>query len=216
MSYDGMAWHTPADLDEGGSACRCYCVPVALLPMFNDVLDQLAYEYNWFQVGETVDDTVSKVRDFLMTFGICNVGMVAPFVQSSMNPGWLKCNGAVYSREDYPELWEVIPPHKREGDYFVVPDLRDRFVYGQGPGALAYDYGGAEEVVLTIGEMPPHSHVYQESIISDIDLELTGAPQPVYNAPKASNTSNTGEGRAHENMPPYVTLTYWIYTGRIP
>src|SRR5438067_3503009 len=55
---------------------------------------------------------------------------------------------------------------------FALPDLRGRYPIGagQGPGLANYDLGqvgGTENITLTIGNMPAHSHTVKPNAVKD-------------------------------------------------
>lgn len=105
-----------------------------------------------------------------------------------------------------------------------TPDLRDRFVIGAGGGYAVGAKGGAESVTLAIDQMPKHDHKY----VGDDELENT-YPYKDYADKKATSTgmkydassttgskggpkyyytSPVGEGKSHENRPPYYALCF--------
>lgn len=51
------------------------------------------------------------------------VGVPVPWPSATPPTGWLKCNGAAFSAEEYPELAKVYPALK-------LPDLRGEFIRG--------------------------------------------------------------------------------------
>ncbi|EFN4703281.1 tail fiber protein [Escherichia coli] len=51
------------------------------------------------------------------------VGVPVPWPSATPPTGWLKCNGAPFSAEEYPELAKVYPTNK-------LPDLRGEFIRG--------------------------------------------------------------------------------------
>ena len=111
---------------------------------------------------------------------------------------------------------------------FALPDLRGRAPIGagQGPGLsdrVIGEMGGAETVTLTQAEMPAHSHSagatsQAANTVSPAgalparklrtELYRTGSSADVTMAPDAIGV--TGGGQAHENMPPYVAMTWCI------
>ncbi|HAW1953737.1 TPA: integrase [Escherichia coli] len=71
------------------------------------------------------------------------VGVPVPWPSATPPTGWLKCNGAAFSAEEYPELAKAYPTNK-------VPDLRGEFIRGWDDGrgidsgrALLSAQGGA-------------------------------------------------------------------------
>ena len=55
------------------------------------------------------------------------VGVPVPWPSATPPTGWLKCNGAPFSAEDYPELAKAYPTNK-------LPDLRGEFIRGWDDG----------------------------------------------------------------------------------
>ncbi|HCT5396862.1 TPA: phage tail protein [Escherichia coli] len=55
------------------------------------------------------------------------VGAPVPWPSETPPTGWLKCNGAVFSAEEYPELAKAYPTNK-------LPDLRGEFIRGWDDG----------------------------------------------------------------------------------
>ncbi|HFB2112103.1 TPA: phage tail protein [Escherichia coli] len=55
------------------------------------------------------------------------VGVPVPWPSATPPTGWLKCNGAAFSAEEYPELAKAYPTNK-------LPDLRGEFIRGRDDG----------------------------------------------------------------------------------
>ncbi|EFH7631321.1 TPA: tail fiber protein [Escherichia coli] len=55
------------------------------------------------------------------------VGVPVPWPSATPPTGWLKCNGAAFSAEKYPELAKAYPTNK-------LPDLRGEFIRGWDDG----------------------------------------------------------------------------------
>ncbi|HDI6343134.1 TPA: tail fiber protein [Escherichia coli] len=55
------------------------------------------------------------------------VGVPVPWPSTTPPTGWLKCNGAAFSAEEYPELAKAYPELK-------LPDLRGEFIRGWDDG----------------------------------------------------------------------------------
>ncbi len=55
------------------------------------------------------------------------VGVPVPWPSAIPPTGWLKCNGAAFSAEEYPELAKAYPTNK-------LPDLRGEFIRGWDDG----------------------------------------------------------------------------------
>lgn len=63
------------------------------------------------------------------------VGVPVPWPSATPPTGWLKCNGAAFSAEEYPELAKVYPTNK-------LPDLRGEFIRGWDDGRKVDDGRG--------------------------------------------------------------------------
>ena len=101
-----------------------------------------------------------------------------------------------------------------------TPDLRGRFVVGHHPSNGDYDVndtGGAEDVTLTVNQIPSHKHT------TDLDgykIVATGPNGFGYISLGGAggypggmlNMQNTGGGQSHENRPPYYALCYIMKT----
>jgi microcystin-dependent protein len=139
-------------------------------------------------------------------------GMTAP-------DGWLLCDGMEISRAGYGTLFSVIGTIYGQGDQvttFKLPDLRGRAAIGAGQGtglttrALA-EVGGEEQHVLSVAEMPSHTH--REKGSNRLDVANGGGihVQDVDNTSFAAIDSGaTGGGMPHNTMPPFVALNYII------
>ncbi|EHU9767990.1 tail fiber protein [Escherichia coli] len=77
------------------------------------------------------------------------VGVPVPWPSATPPTGWLKCNGADFSAEEYPELAKAYPTNK-------LPDLRGEFIRGwdDGRGIDAGRVLLATQAASTI----PHEH----------------------------------------------------------
>jgi len=101
--------------------------------------------------------------------------------------------------------------------------IEDTFLLAAGSIYTNGDTGGEEEVVLTTQQMPSHSH-WEKFISGDgnansyVRAAGTGDKQGVYygnqtawvqNTGEAVYTDTTGDGEAHNNMPPYLVVCMW-------
>ncbi|EAQ9463640.1 phage tail protein [Salmonella enterica] len=82
------------------------------------------------------------------------VGVPVPWPSATPPTGWLKCNGAAFSAEEYPELAKAYPTNK-------LPDLRGEFIRGWDDGRGA-DNG---RVLLSTQDdaFKSHSHNFDRS-----------------------------------------------------
>jgi len=127
----------------------------------------------------------------------------------------LYCDGTSYLRTDYPDLFAVIGTTFGSVDstHFNVPDLRGRVPVGDGTGTglsprAIGDTGGEEAHSLTSAENGPHAHAY-----SGPSLPVVTAPGvvPVDGpTPIPSFTGTDGAGTSHNNMQPFLVMSYAI------
>ncbi|HBV7126743.1 TPA: phage tail protein [Escherichia coli] len=83
------------------------------------------------------------------------VGVPVPWPSVTPPTGWLKCNGAAFSAEEYPELAKVYPTNK-------LPDLRGEFIRGWDDGR-GIDSGRAL-LSAQDGSIEAHGHDYNGAI----------------------------------------------------
>ena len=149
-------------------------------------------------------------------------GGVLMWMGTTVPAGWLLCDGAAVSRTTYAVLYAVLGDRAGPGDgstTFNVPDLRGRFPLGMddmgsargaanrvvNPQAdVAGGSGGEETHTLMVAEMPAHSHEM------DVDRASGGSQSVAGGRGTGTRTNATGGGQAHNNMPPWLALSYII------
>lgn len=91
-----------------------------------------------------------------------------------------------------------------------TPDLRDKFVLGAEGSHSVDETGGEEKVSLTISQIPSHNHAINLKGSGNAtagNFADTFLKEAVYENGKL-NTTSTGSGSPHNNMPPYYALCY--------
>jgi microcystin-dependent protein len=75
--------------------------------------------------------------------------------------GWAFCDGSLLAISDNDALFALIgTTYGGDGQStFALPDLRSRVPVHVGPGFALAQNGGVETVLLTLTQMPAHSHV---------------------------------------------------------
>lgn len=133
-------------------------------------------------------------------------------------PGWLACDGSSVLRSSYSTLFDVIGTTfgSVDGTHFNLPDFRGRMVIGAGAGSglttrALGDIGGEETHILSITEMPAHTH--SEHVYAPTSTGGTSVVEANRAGGNAKNTGSTGSGAAHQNMSPYGVVVFGIYAG---
>lgn len=147
--------------------------------------------------------------------------------------GWAFCNGQLLPISQNTALFSLLGTNYG-GDgtsTFGLPNLQGSAALGagQGPGLSQRglgEVGGEQGVTLLEGQMPAHSHTAQASTSGGInsptgaawgESKLGKTPMAVYAASGPNNVlmspqglSPAGAGLPHNNMPPYLCLTFII------
>jgi microcystin-dependent protein len=142
------------------------------------------------------------------------IGQIIAYAGTNEPTGWLKCDGRAVLRNKYPDLFAVIGTTYGSGDgstTFNLPDLTERFPVGSGTNYAVGSTGGEKTHTLTIDEMPSHRHNGMYSSGSGTNSGIAGVS--TNNWYSDGYLENTGGGQAHNNMPPYLAITYLIYAG---
>jgi microcystin-dependent protein len=154
------------------------------------------------------------------------VSTVLPFAGAAAPTGFALCAGQSVLRADpiYSALFAVIGSTygSVDGTHFTLPDLRGRAPWGMdnmggspasrlttgtGAGTTLGAGDGEQTHLLTVPEMPNHTHTIPQSS----DTVNTGVGGAKFFAQGATvNTGGTGGGLAHNNMPPYLLMNYII------
>ena len=138
--------------------------------------------------------------------------------------GWALCNGQLLPINQNQALFSLLgTTYGGDGrTSFALPDLRGRTPIHVGAGYSLGQRGGEQLHTLTVTEMPQHAHQLRAS--SGLGTEpipvaamLAVNNLPSYHAPEASSTtlagasiSNTGSSQPHQNMQPYLTISFCI------
>jgi len=132
----------------------------------------LSQRENWFNqnTGEddileaewlTIRELVAGANKELMT---PMIGQIMSFATATLPTNVIPCDGGLYLRTDYPDLYELLPAALIvDGSSFRTPDIRSRVVIGSGQGSGLSQRnelvnGGLESVAISTGELPSHNH----------------------------------------------------------
>ena len=106
-------------------------------------------------------DTQRAMTPALVVRVAVPTGTILPFGGSTAPTGYLACDGAAVSRTTYATLLGVIGTTYGAGDgsaTFNVPNFEGRFGIGPSSTRPLGSTGGQENVTLTTGQMPSHTH----------------------------------------------------------
>ncbi len=140
--------------------------------------------------------------------------------------GWAFCNGQLLPIAQNTALFSLLgTTYGGNGQTtFALPDLRGRVPVHIGSSVTLGEQGGVENVTLTTSQLPSHSH----TLAGSSDLANASAPGGALPAakprgginrysPPGSNTvmapgsvAATGGGQPHNNMQPYLVLSWLI------
>jgi len=138
--------------------------------------------------------------------------------------GWAFCDGQLIPISQNTALFALLGTvYGGDGkSTFALPDLQGRAAMqpGQGPGLSLYDLGqesGTESITLLQSEIPQHTHQLRAVNDSGLQSNPGGAIPAAANiyaagpgsAPMAPLTPSGG-GLPHNNMQPYLTVSFCI------
>lgn len=148
------------------------------------------------KIGDGINNFISlpyaddDLRNIISEIPIIPPGAIILYSGSTIPDGWALCDG-------------------NNG----TPDLTDRFVIGAGKSYQVNDTGGEAEHILTIDEMPKHSHKMKYDSIGWTAIKQSYGTDGIVENTTSSydgqySTEEVGNGNAHNNMPPYYALCY--------
>jgi microcystin-dependent protein len=152
------------------------------------------------------------------------VGEVRMFAGNFAPAGWMLCDGTLLPIAENETLFNLIgTTYGGDGQStFKLPDLRGRLPIHQGNGFVLAESGGAEEITLTINQIPAHSHPWLASTNSGSQSNpggnVTGASPSVKvyidDVPVANLNpgvlTNFGGSQPHSNIQPYLCINFII------
>lgn len=139
--------------------------------------------------------------------------------------GWAMCNGQLIPISQNDAMFALIgTTYGGDGvSTFALPDLRGRLPVHAGTGFPLGQQGGTETVTLTSSQIPGHSHSFncstsngnQHDPAGYVPATLPGGSayiQGSASTPLAAGSipSSGGSNLPHDNMQPYVGITFII------
>jgi microcystin-dependent protein len=153
------------------------------------------------------------------------VGEIRMFGGNFAPQGWALCNGQIIQIDQNEALFSLIgTTYGGDGQQtFALPNLQGRLPQHQGPGFVLGQAAGEEQVTLTVGQLPVHSHGFVATTNDGT------AASPPGNVPAATTQGNAylqaaattaladgsigpdpGGGQPHTNMQPYLCISFII------
>ncbi len=88
------------------------------------------------------------------------VGEIRMFAGNFAPAGWMFCEGQLLPISENETLFNLIgTTYGGDGEStFALPDLRGRLPMHFGNGVILAETGGAEEITLTVNQIPAHTH----------------------------------------------------------
>jgi microcystin-dependent protein len=152
------------------------------------------------------------------------VGEIRMFAGNFAPAGWMFCEGQLLPISENETLFNLIgTTYGGDGQStFALPDLRGRIPVHQGNGFILAENGGAEEITLTVQQIPAHTHplLATTSVATDITasgrLPAQTGTFDFYQTTSASTAmapqaiSPVGGSQPHTNFQPYLCINFII------
>ena len=153
------------------------------------------------------------------------VGEIRIFAGNFAPAGWMFCDGQLLPISENETLFQLIgTTYGGDGQStFALPDLRGRLPLHQGNGFVLAETGGAEEITLTVNQIPSHSHPHvargssggDSSPAGAVLAQTDGTIQPYISDAASVNmnpasVTSVGGSQPHTNMQPYLCVNFII------
>lgn len=152
------------------------------------------------------------------------VGEIRMFAGNFAPSGWMFCEGQLLPISENETLFQLIgTTYGGDGETtFALPDLRGRIPIHQGNGFILAETGGAEEITLTVNQLPAHSHPVlgssgiandanpQNNVLAEAStfFPYLNVNPAVSMSPQA--VSSVGGSQPHTNFQPYLCVDFII------
>ena len=152
------------------------------------------------------------------------VGEIRMFAGNFAPAGWMFCEGQLLPISENETLFNLIgTTYGGDGQStFALPDLRGRLPIHQGNGFILAETAGAEEITLTVQQIPAHTHPVLASTAPASSNSPVGnvaaAPTAInlYIEDNANSSlsplavSAIGGSQPHTNFHPYLSVNFII------
>ena len=152
------------------------------------------------------------------------VGEIRMFAGNFAPVGWMFCEGQLLPISENETLFQLIgTTYGGDGQStFALPDLRGRIPIHQGNGFILAEQGGAEEITLTVNQIPAHTHPLlasgdlgnQVNTANNVTSNSQGALPYIEDPPtlnmNAVAIAPVGGSQPHTNLQPYLCVDFII------
>lgn len=152
------------------------------------------------------------------------VGEIRMFAGNFAPAGWMFCDGQLLPISENETLFQLIgTTYGGDGQStFALPDLQGRIPIHQGNGFILAETGGAEEITLTVSQIPAHSHpmLASSDVASSLNPQTNVVGTPLTATPYFAATpanplspqaiSAVGGSQPHTNFQPYLCVEFII------
>lgn len=152
------------------------------------------------------------------------VGEIRMFAGNFAPAGWMFCEGQLMPISENETLFQLIgTTYGGDGQStFALPDLRGRLPIHQGNGFILAETGGAEEITLTVNQIPAHGHPMRAAAVGGTAISPAGnlpassfGVVPYINDVPSGNfhaaaIASVGGSQPHTNYQPYLCVDFII------
>lgn len=152
------------------------------------------------------------------------VGEIRMFAGNFPPVGWMFCDGQLLPISENETLFQLIgTTYGGDGEStFALPNLQSRVPMHQGNGFILAETGGAEEVTLTVSQIPSHTHPFLAT--TNPGATTNANPNLTADSPNiklyiedvtgvnmsAQALTPTGGSQPHTNLQPFLCINFII------
>lgn len=152
------------------------------------------------------------------------IGEIRMFAGNFAPENWAFCDGRIMSISQNETLFILIgTTYGGDGvNTFALPDLRGRVPMHNGQGFVMGEPQGSENVLLDTNQLPAHGHAWSASmalasgaagpggLLASSTFHIYGSLSSGATPMAAHALANLGGGLPHDNMAPFLTVTFII------